>query len=45
MFYRINVGTAQGESRGYQWRELQQKLKPCMLLPHMNEQEHKTWHK
>ena len=23
MFYRINVGTAQGESRGYQWRELE----------------------
>jgi len=22
MFYRINVGTESGESRGYQWREL-----------------------
>jgi hypothetical protein len=22
MFYRINVGTELGESRGYQWREL-----------------------
>ena len=22
MFYRINVGTEQGEARGYQWREL-----------------------
>jgi hypothetical protein len=24
MFYRINVGTEQGEARGYQWRELDQ---------------------
>jgi len=24
MFYRINVGTVEGESRGYQWRELTQ---------------------
>jgi hypothetical protein len=24
MFYRINVGTVEGESRGYQWRELEQ---------------------
>jgi hypothetical protein len=22
MFYRLNVGTIQGEARGYQWREL-----------------------
>ena len=24
MFYRLNVGTQPGESRGYQWRELEQ---------------------
>jgi hypothetical protein len=22
MFYRLNVGTIEGESRGYQWREI-----------------------